>query len=402
MRSSNKTVLFASELGSGLGHVAPLSLIADRLAASDPGIRLVFVAGNGIDARAMLGRRYPILPAPTLQQAEVNQSHSASYAEILGRFGYTRAAHLRASVAAWDDIFDMLEPDLVLAEHSPTAALAARGRVPTMLLGNGYTLPPPDMPVFPALTAGMAPPAMQSIMLERVNDLLRERGQAALQHLPQLLTGSARALLTLPQLDPYAAIRKEPFLGSYHQLRPAPLPTEPHIFIYGGADEWLLNPLVQAAARAGCGLSAYLGEQDTAARQFLRQRGALVHDKPPALDEVLKKASLVISHGGSGLAHAALMMGRPQLVVPIHAESELTAGRLVQLGVARAVERGGGIWQIAEQRYEADLSEALDVLLQVRSIAEQAQAIAHQIAERYPSRDAVGEIAEVSRNILSA
>ena len=180
------------------------------------------------------------------------------------------------------------------------------------------------------------------------------------------------------------------------------MPGEPHIFIYGGADEWLLNPLVQAASRTGCGISAYLGEQDTAARQFLRHRGALVYDKPPALEEVLKKASLVISHGGSGLAHAALMVGRPQLIVPIHPESELTAGRLVQLGVARAVERGAGIWQVAEQKYEADLGEALDILLQVRSIAEQAQTIAHEIAERYPPRDTVGEIAELSRDILSA
>ena len=39
----------------------------------------------------------------------------------------------------------------MIADFAPLAALAARGRIPLVHIGNGYTLPPHEMPRFPLL-----------------------------------------------------------------------------------------------------------------------------------------------------------------------------------------------------------------------------------------------------------
>ena len=50
---------------------------------------------------------------------------------------------------------------------------------------------------------------------------------------------------------------------------------------------------------------------------YAENRGGLVYDASPKLSDVLARASFVVSHGGSGLAQAALRVGRPQVIAPI-------------------------------------------------------------------------------------
>jgi hypothetical protein len=41
-------------------------------------------------------------------------------------------------LSVWDKIFGRIRSDLVVAGYAPLAALAARGRIPLMLAGNGF------------------------------------------------------------------------------------------------------------------------------------------------------------------------------------------------------------------------------------------------------------------------
>lgn len=376
-----KTVLFAAELGDGLGHVAPLHAIAERLA--DAGIRPVFCVRDPVRGRAILGdRRYAMLASPPVPRSSSPKSHSSSYAELLAMFGFARGDRLASAIAAWDDVFDLVGPDLLVADHSPIACLAARARIPTVVIGNGYTLPPADMPAFPALKAGTSPPTAQRSILNTVNDLLRQRSGPPLQALPQLLSGDRRLLFTLPHLDPYGPLRKESYLGSYHTgLAPTPPPAEPRVFVYGGASSVYLEAIVQALAELGLPISAYLGGAESATSVFLRNRGATVYSEPPPLSEVLAEASMVVSHGGSGLTLAALVTGRPQVILPIHDESQITAGRVEHLGVGLAVLKFS----------REEIRDALSKVAEIRHFRERAEEVARRIGELQLPRDPVGE-----------
>jgi UDP:flavonoid glycosyltransferase YjiC (YdhE family) len=71
---------------------------------------------------------------------------------------------------------------------------------------------------------------------------------------------------------------------------------------------------------------------------FLQRQGAEVFKTPPKLTDMLARASVVVSHAGAGLSQAALAVGRPQIVLPIHSESQMIARSLEKLGAAVSFE----------------------------------------------------------------
>ena len=82
----------------------------------------------------------------------------------------------------------------------------------------------------------------------------------------------------------------------------------------------------------------FLGDEQGRMTNFLRIRGADVHDSPQPLSDMMRRASIVVSHGGSGVTHAAIVTGRPQLVLSNHLETGITAARIEALGAGIAPE----------------------------------------------------------------
>jgi hypothetical protein len=61
---------------------------------------------------------------------------SANVNDILSGAGLAEGKAVQRVLAAWDDIFDISRPDLVVADCAPLATLAARGRIPLVVVGN--------------------------------------------------------------------------------------------------------------------------------------------------------------------------------------------------------------------------------------------------------------------------
>ena len=68
---------------------------------------------------------------------------------------------------SWKTVFDIYKPDLIVCGHSPNCCLAAFGRIPVVMLGDGFTLPPAHEPVFP-VASGAAPIVDPSRLLENM------------------------------------------------------------------------------------------------------------------------------------------------------------------------------------------------------------------------------------------
>ena len=64
---------------------------------------------------------------------------TAGFADVLAFRGFEGADEIGAITTVWDGLIDALEPALAVAEFAPGLCLAAKGRLPLMALGNGFT-----------------------------------------------------------------------------------------------------------------------------------------------------------------------------------------------------------------------------------------------------------------------
>ena len=91
----------------------------------------------------------PCLQAPVRLNAVRSPFQLPStFAHILHNAGFGNVGELRPLVDAWRALFDLVRPDLVLVEHSPTALLASLDRdLRRVGIGTGFTLPPVMSPL---------------------------------------------------------------------------------------------------------------------------------------------------------------------------------------------------------------------------------------------------------------
>ena len=393
-----KTVLFVWELGDGLGHVAPLAAIARALRQKFKAgeCRIVFAVREPIFSRAAIGNgEWPVLPAPQYTGDLEAASYAASYTQLLAAIGFARRSDLTNILAAWDDLFGLIEPDLLVADHSPSAVIAARGRIPTLAVGSGFTLPPWQFAEFPALRTGMQAPAIQTLILENINYRLTSRGAPVLEHLPQLFQTDARAVFALPHLDPYGPFRRDRLLGPYDGgLRPdvgqTPRPMDAGLFYYGHAALPETDIVVEGLINSGVPVSAFITGPDTAAKAMLRERAHRFHETMPQLSEAFKSCSFVISHGGAGLTQSALMAGLPQVLLPIHVESQINSLRVAALGSGLVVENITG----------QSVKDAAETVSQVRVFQERAMEVAAGIGQLGLPADPCSAVAEMAVELL--
>ena len=326
------TVLLASALGGGLGHVVPLLRLADALAAD--GFAPAFAVRDLAEAWPVLGPAgYPAYQAPVYHPTPADRANGmlAGYVDVLALNGFRSADTLLPLVRAWDHLFAAVRPALVVTDHSPAAVVAAAGAVPVVQVGAGFELPPLDGPAFPRLLSDGVRVADESEVLSVVRAVQVARGVRPSDSL-QTAFLTPRAVTVLPEFDPYQPVRGEVCVGP---LTPLPNPLSPPPLWYfaylnaaGVSDDTI-------TALAGCGVpgAVYLRGVDPARAGRLRQAGVPMADRLRPSDEVLRGAAVVIHHGGVGTAQATLAAGRPQILVPEHLEHLLTAHLLDRLGV---------------------------------------------------------------------
>jgi hypothetical protein len=216
--------------------------------------------------------------------------------------------------------------------------LTARGRVPVLVTGSGLAVPPADLGAFPPFGEHAADDAVQELMLDVANTVLKARDAPTLDRLPQLLDGQARAPFSFPKLDPYVGIRPEPPLRPCACPGPLSFPDAPLLFAHLGSDQPFAGAAVRGLDRSGIAVTAYLPGPESAATAFLAGLGAELHESMPAPPDILRRASIVVS-GDVWLAQAAYAAGRPQIYLPATLESRLLGATLEELGCGLALRQ---------------------------------------------------------------
>jgi hypothetical protein len=345
-------VLLATELGGGLGHMAPLLRIAQGLGAV--GHECVFAISDLGDAQGLfadLGFRLVQAPIPAYSVAAASRPDFGwSFDDVLVRAGFADPGRLGPLLADWDEILRDVAPDLVIGDFTPGLALACRGRHPFVATGSGYCLPAALDGRFPQLVKGPRDPACDGL-LPAIRSVQEARDAFRPASVADAVLGDRQFVTVIPELDPYASVRAAPQLGPIEVLpqHHAP-PAERRIFVYLAQAQPELPRIARAIAALGWPGDAYILGGGGEAGAILSAAGLSVHARPIPMDRAMATARLVIHAGTLGTAQAALFAGRPQVMLPAGVERRLNASAVERLGV-------GAIWSITDDL--APLAERL-------------------------------------------
>ncbi len=393
-------VLFGWEFGAGLGHLTRFRPIGDRLVAEGAEVVLALQdvdrAGPFLDpATGRTRPGYHLLQGPRWNipaDPSIRRIPTHSFADVLNLIGYGHRVALSRRLTAWEGVLAVARPDVVVGDFSPTLNLAARGRVPSVVIGNGYTIPPPGRPLPPIRPWQEALEGFsldhEAQLLEAINAVQTARGAAGVGHLADAFSGDRTFVFSLPLVDPYARFRTEPTLAPFNMprgIRPRPWDRrrEAGVFLYLPSAHAHLNVALEALAASGTAGEAYIGDLQPGAERRFARPGLIVHAEPQDFAEAMPAARLVIHHGGLSTAVAAVMAGTPQLILPWNLE---------QLVTARAVEATGAAAIVPAERATANRTVVRD-----RGRAAKAEAAAAGIDLGNPEDGVAAVVATIRR-----
>jgi UDP:flavonoid glycosyltransferase YjiC (YdhE family) len=342
-------ILLAWEMGANMGHIDRLLALARVLRTR--GHDMFFVLRDLSRAHPRLvSEGFAIGQAPVWLPRLANPPRLNNYAAVLASAGWLDAQGLAGLVTAWRTWFDLLQPDLLVCDHAPTALLAARGRaLPVWCVGTGFELPPTGEGFFPSFAAGNAQdraacPLYDRTVLAPTNTALALLNEPLLARLTDIFAPAHKALTSLPELAHYDGYGDEvrwagpSYIADSGQPPAWPAGTSPRVFVYLDPGHAEFNDLMAALKAGGQRCLVYAkGLAPLAATRLAGPQLRFV-DAPLRLDQTLADADLAISHGGHGTVAAAALAGKPQLLLPNHAEQTMSARRLVAAGLALAAE----------------------------------------------------------------
>lgn len=351
-----KTVLCTWEIGGELGHISRLSAIAQSLEAR--GYRVVVALKDLSRALPFFQQtRVTLLQAPVWLPRITMQRPIACLADSLLLLGYLEPDPLDCLVRAWRALFELVRPDLVVFDYSPTAMLALADRdVPKIQVGSGFCDPVPGHPIAdwrPYTSADQLVERQERRVLEVVNEVRRRHGWPALVHLADLFAVDRVLITGLREFDCYGALRRTAtycLAATSPDKPPVRFPgARPRVLAYLKPAYPQLPLLLRGLALCGAHVVVVCpGGPEEVLRGAANERlsfSTAVLDLPGAMAEV----DLFVGHGNAGTLREALVAGTPLMIFPLQLEQLLNGRKVRELGVGELVEKIGSETELAER-----------------------------------------------------
>jgi UDP:flavonoid glycosyltransferase YjiC (YdhE family) len=337
-----KRIFYASELGGGLGHVNAFLPLARALQGRGCAVTWAVSAPvpEGVlppDVEAS------ILRAPHFDKQVIGlPADQLAFSEILMRHGYLDPSALAGLLRGWRGLMLQAGSDLVIADHAPTALLAAHSLgLRRVRIGTGFCCPPaadPEAPLQPSQPAVADRRAEAARMvLGSINSALREFDCAPLASLGRMHEADADLLTTFAEFDHYgrsSASYYGPLLGPEEGELPAwPAGRHPRVLAYLKGHDPATAAVLRALRRKHCACLIYCPDLPAPLRAELESPLLHYSARPLALRALLPECDLVVCSGGHGTLCSALLAGKPVLVVPPLTEQAMNGRKAEELGV---------------------------------------------------------------------
>ncbi|MCW1917730.1 hypothetical protein NX862_03110 [Rhodobacter sp. KR11] len=347
-------VLLAWELGGNWGHARRLEAVARALQRRGHEVHLAVQDLGPFLNMSHLTQTHPDQandqPGARLWQAPLwggllrfspirPLGPPRRFGDLLANLGLQDPAALEPLLRAWETLFHAIRPDVLVADFAPSALLAARGRLPRIAIGTGFTVPPTHLAEFPPFpgaepdpqTAG--PLIAEPLLLAKVNATLARIGRPTLDRLPQITEAEALMPAVFAELDPYRGLRSMPHLSPFLA---GPLPSRPAtregIFAYLPGRS-LTEAGFATLLALGPSVLAVMPDLDAPRRAALVAAGVRLSDKTLGWGQIATHAA-VLCNGGMGTVSQSLAMGLPLAVLPGGVEQDLTARALAAWGLS--------------------------------------------------------------------
>ncbi len=342
-RSSN--ILFAWELGLGLGHVWRHLDLA-RLLRERGHVVSFAVKDLRLAATALAGSGFAVVQAPIRPRSGLPDPVICSHADIVAQHGMADPAVCRSLLEAWAQCFKTERVDLVVIDHAPGALFAAKCLgVKTLELATGFDQPPPLTP-YPSFRPweGVSEADLlkkEARCLAAMNPFALANGRPAFPSMAQALTADLALLSTFAELDHYAQRRNGRYIGPTESYRLGKSVNwtgqgQQRVFVY-------LRHVKECAALLGqlsalpVETIAYCPDLTTKQRLALAAPHLNLVERPVQLASVLETCDLAITLGGHGVVAACVLSGVPMLAIPLHMEQRLMVDCLRRSGMGEAL-----------------------------------------------------------------
>lgn len=308
-------ILLGWELGANRGHAVRLAGLAESLRAH--GHEIVFAVRRLDVMRVQRVPDAPIWQAPVsprmLSGGQRVTGIPAGMAEILARLGMDDADVVAAMVAAWRALFSAIRPDVVVGDFAPFLLLAARGRIPVISVGTGFSTPPATMDSFPVL-ASNGTAIDQAQLRDTVNAGLADVGDPPIAALPAIFAADRPIVGTFTELDVYATMRRTT-LALPESIDPAAVAgSGDEVFVYMPELVPTDSPLWTGLAESGLRVRVHVALSSPELQAAVRQFGFTVEPEPIPFARIAERSRLILSHGGHGIICAGLAAGIPHVV----------------------------------------------------------------------------------------
>ena len=334
-------ILYAWELGRGYGHLAGILPLARKLRHEGHTVTLAVRDLSRVDV-LLSGDDFPVLQAPVWFPETEGLPPAVNYAEILFIVGYLTADGVESLARGWRALFALVRPDLLIADHAPTALVASRGmRVARALFGSGFFSPPRVHPM-PSIRPRLDVPVDRLLRSEQravdvINTVLDRLHAPPLRVLADLFDVDEDFLCTFAELDHYPGRTHARYWGARFVTSQGAPPEWPEgsgqkIFAYVEPAHRDFERMLQHLREGPHRVLVHAPGTDERIHRRYRAPSLQFSAAPLQMARVTAECDLVICHGGSGTAVATLLAGRPLVLMPLHPDQSGTARAVVKLG----------------------------------------------------------------------
>ena len=335
-------ILCCWELGGGLGHLYRLRPVARELRRR--GFSIAMAVKDLRAARGIFQNEFDLFQAPLWPKPTKHFTLSLNYAQNLLRNGYYDPVSLEDHLNQWISFFARYRPQIVLADHAPTALLAAEiAGIKRICFGPGFFIPPQTSPM-PSLQPWFPIPKahlrhIETEFLDVLNPIISRLGGTRLRSVGDIYQEATLFLCTFPEFDHYGERNGTAYCGPILQTaegEPPPWPSSHtgRALIYLSYGYPHVHALLRSVTTSGFGVIAHIRGLPESKRGDLESHSLRISPLPMDLGKAIPEADLVIAHGGSNTGSLALLSGKPLLVIPSQLEQAMWGYRVAKQNLA--------------------------------------------------------------------
>ncbi|MFL0805505.1 MAG: hypothetical protein K6L81_17460 [Agarilytica sp.] len=334
------------ELGAGLGHISRLFPIAHAL--KKHGHRPVFVLKDMANL-ALVSDNHTVecIQAPIWVGHYTNVCEPLNFSDTLLRIGYQNRNALSSMIIQWVNIFERINPALILFDHSPTAMLASRKfDCPKIQIGTDFSVLPcvTPLPRYKFWARSSNQPDKQLLeseehCLTNINYALAKIGVPRIDAVHRIYDTYHTFIDTHSLLDVYGKRQGVEYLGVFRRadigVSPVwPFTNKPKVFLYLKSRYQHIEALLQACHATDAQFLIYSAGIGKELVQRFTSPHMIFSDQPFKINAVIQSCDCAINHA-SGIAELLLQQGKPQILLPMPMEQLMRAKKIISLGAAQ-------------------------------------------------------------------